>query len=49
MCLTLVSGSGEGAVYLKDLDAIIDLLILKDLDISINKSRVLESKYQLTE
>ena len=27
MCLTLVSGSGEGAVYLKDLDAIIDLLI----------------------
>ena len=27
MCLTLVSGSGEGAAYLKDLDAIVDLLI----------------------
>ena len=27
MCLTLVSGSSEGAAYLKDLEAIVDLLI----------------------
>ena len=27
MCLTLVSGSREGAAYLKDLEAIVDLLI----------------------